>query len=37
MQLVLLAEDCIKLLTNELASSEVRTGLQAIIDKKNKE
>lgn len=37
MQLVLLAEDCIKLLTNELASSEVRTGLQTIIDKKNKE
>ena len=37
MQLVLLAEDCVKLLTNELASPEVRSSLKAIIDKKNKE
>jgi hypothetical protein len=37
MQLVLLAEDCVQLLTNELASPEVRLGLKAIIDKKIKE
>jgi len=34
MQLVLLAEDCINILTNDLASAEVRSGLQKIIDKK---
>ena len=37
MQLVLLAEDCVKLLTNELASAEVRESLQKIIDKKKQE
>jgi len=37
MQLVLLAEDCVKLLTNELACAEVRSGLLNIIDKKKKE
>jgi len=37
MQLVLLAEDCVKILTNELASPEVRAGLQSIIDKKRHE
>lgn len=37
MKLVLLAEDCVKLLTNELACPEVRTFLQSTIDKKKKE
>ena len=37
MKLVLLAEDCIKLLTNELACLEVRSFLLATIDKKKKE
>ena len=33
----MLAEDCVKLLTNELASAEVRDSLQKIIDKKKQE
>ena len=37
MKLVLLAEDCVKLLTNDLANEEVRSFLQETIDKKKKE
>ena len=37
MKLVLLAEDCVKLLTNDGADNGVRTQLQATIDKKRKE
>lgn len=37
MKLVLLAEDCVKLLTNELAHKEVRAFLHQIIEKKKKE
>ena len=37
MKLVLLAEDCVKLLTNDLADGEVRSSLQQIIDKKKRE
>lgn len=36
MQLVLLAEDCVKLLTNEQASNEVKNHLQKTIDLKKK-